>query len=449
MSSERWAAVCADAVRVEVRTLGCKVNRSESEALAEALAGMGVAVRDGTAGARSAAAPSADVIVVNTCTVTGEADAKARKEVRRALVATGGPVVVTGCLAAVDAAGLGALGERVVVAADRGSLAGTVASLVGQLPFARTAGAHDASADAPGRPPRRTRVLVKIQDGCDNRCAYCIVPDARGVPRSVRSADVVARVAALHREGAAEVVLTGVNIGRYSDSTGAGDLGALITDVAATGVRRIRVSSIEPPDLADRLLAAMADASAVAPHLHVPLQSGSDRTLAAMGRRYDSATFFEAIARARHALAELAVTTDVMVGFPGEGDDDFASSLDFITTCGFAKLHVFRYSRRAGTPAAASADQVSPAVINARAAILRALSAQLELAHCERRAGARATLLVERVRDGVACGTTEDHLRGTGRLEAVRPGDLVPVIVGCAAGTTSRGYYVEVERASD
>ncbi len=441
--------MCADAVSVEVRTLGCKVNRSESEALAEALAGMGVAVRHGTAGARSAEAPSADVIVVNTCTVTGEADAKARKEVRRALQATDGPVVVTGCLAAVDAEGLRSLGERVVVAADRGSLTGTVASLAGPLPFAGTAGKDHPSADAPSRPPRRTRALVKIQDGCDNRCAYCIVPDARGVPRSVPTADVVARVAALHGEGAAEVVLTGVNIGRYADAQGSRDLAELIAGLAATGVRRIRVSSIEPPDLTDRLLAALADAPAIAPHLHVPLQSGSDRILAAMGRRYDSAAFFNAIARARRALPELAVTTDVIAGFPGEGEDDFAASLDFIAACGFSKLHIFRYSRRAGTPAASSVDQVSPEVTNVRAAILRELSAQLELAHCARRAGARATLLVEQVRDGVACGTTEDHLRGTGRLDGVRPGELVPVIVGCAAGTASRGYYVEVERASD
>ena len=440
--------MCADALRVEVRTLGCKVNRSESEALAEALAAMGAVVRDGTAGVASDGAAWADVIVVNTCTVTGEADAKARKEVRRALAATDGPVVVTGCLAAIDAEGLAALGERVVVAAERGRLAGTVASLAGSS-LSAADGKYAGSTGEPRPAPHRTRALVKVQDGCDSRCAYCIVPDARCGPRSVPTLDVVARVAALHRSGAAEVVLTGVNIGRYCDPTGARDLGALITELAATGVRRIRVSSIEPPDLTDRLLEAMAEAAAVAPHLHVPLQSGSDRTLAAMGRRYDSAAFADAIARARRALPGLSVTTDVIAGFPGESEADFAASVDFIAACGFSKLHVFRYSRREGTPAAARPDQVSPEVIGDRAAILRELSAHLERAHCERRAGTCATLLVERVRDGVAGGTTEDHLRGSGRLDGVRPGELVPVIVGATAGTASRGYYVEVERASD
>jgi len=424
--------VSADAPRVALRTLGCKVNRSESEALAEQLAALGVAVTEDES--------EGDAVVVNTCTVTGEADAKARKEVRRALQRTAGPVVVTGCLASLDAEGLRSLGDRVVVQPDRTQLPGTIASLL------RPAGTPDPLPSRSGR-VFRTRALVKVQDGCDNRCAYCIVPDARGGPRSVPSDSVVARVAALAAGGTAEVVLTGVNIGRYSDGPAAPDLATLIERIAATGIRRIRVSSIEPPDLTPRLLEALAAAPAVVPHLHVPLQSGCDRTLAAMGRRYTAAGYAEALGRARLMLPGLAVTTDVIAGFPGETDADFDESLAYVEACGFAKMHVFRYSERAGTPAAAAPGQVAAPTKAARAERLRALSARLEREHAASREGGPATLLVESVREGVAAGTTEDHLRVRARIPGARAGDLVPIVIGRSVDGRPGGYYREEEDA--
>jgi threonylcarbamoyladenosine tRNA methylthiotransferase MtaB len=424
--------VRAEPARVAIRTLGCKVNRSESEALAQALAGMGIGSIEG------GRAP--DAVVVNTCTVTGEADAKARKEVRRALADTEGPVIVTGCLAAVDAEGLHSLGGRVVVQPDRTSLAATIAALL------KAGGGPGASA-AWGAATSRTRALVKVQDGCDNRCSYCIVPDARGAPRSVPAAEVVARVAAVHAAGTGEVVLTGINIGRYADGAGAPDLAALVGLVAATGIRRIRISSIEPPDLTDHLLGVLAGTPAVAPHLHVPLQSGCDRTLVAMGRRYGASAYADGLTRARSALPGLAVTTDVMAGFPGESDEDFASSFALVEACGFARLHVFRYSRRAGTAAASAPGQVPAKVSSGRAASLRALSTRLERARELSRAGGRAELLVESVRDGVAHGTTEDYLRIAADLPGARAGDLVAVELAASVGGGLRGYYGDGERA--
>jgi threonylcarbamoyladenosine tRNA methylthiotransferase MtaB len=287
---------------------------------------------------------------------------------------------------------------------------------------------------------------VKVQDGCDNRCAYCIVPDARGVPRSVPAEYVVARVAGLHASGTAEVVLTGVNIGTYG-AEGAPDLAALVKLVAATGVRRIRISSIEPPDLSERLLEVLAALPAVAPHLHVPLQSGCDRTLAAMGRRYDTASYACRLSLARDALPGLAVTSDVIAGFPGETDEDFAASAGFIEACGFAKLHVFRYSRRSGTPAATAPDQVTPAVKAVRARTLREMSGRFERAHANARAGQPAMLLVEAVRDGCARGTTEDYLRVSAESPGARAGDLVRVVLGQTADGAPRGYYVGERRA--
>jgi threonylcarbamoyladenosine tRNA methylthiotransferase MtaB len=424
--------VRAEVASVTVRTLGCKVNRSESEALAEALGTLGVTVSpDGNA---------VGCVVVNTCTVTAEADAKARKEVRRALEATCGPVVATGCLAAVDSASLRAIDPRVVVEPDRSRLARTVAALLLQV-------APDRARRSTGPPARaaagRTRALVKVQDGCDNRCAYCIVPDARGLPRSVPADAIVCRTRALVTAGTAEVVLTGVNIGRYRDGAGGLDLAALVSRVAATGIARIRLSSIEPPDVSARLLEVLAATPAVVPHLHVPLQSGSDRVLAAMGRRYDTAGYAAVLGAARGALPGLAVTTDVIAGFPGETGDDFAGTLESVERCGFAGLHVFRYSARAGTPAADAPDQVPAGVRSERARLLRDLGERLRARYARSRDGGSATLLVEALAgDGVARGTTEDHLRVSAALRGARVGELVPVRLTVSDDGAVRGYYV-------
>ncbi|HEY5467587.1 MAG TPA: MiaB/RimO family radical SAM methylthiotransferase [Coriobacteriia bacterium] len=433
-------AVAADAPRVALRTLGCKVNRAESESLAESLRSLGVAVGEdpGPTG----------TIVVNTCTVTAEADAKARKEVRRALAATQGTVVVTGCLAALEAEMLRALGDRVVVVCDRESLRATVAGIVGVGDASggkQLATVFGTASGACGT--FRTRALVKVQDGCDNRCAYCIVPDARGLSRSVAAAEILRRVEALCVAGTAEIVLTGVNLGRYTDGAAAPDLAALIELLAKTGIARIRLSSIEPPDLTERFLRVLGRTAAVAPHLHVPLQSGSDRTLSRMGRRYDTRAYADALARARAALPGVAVTTDVIAGFPGETDADAADSLAFVARCGFAKLHVFRYSKRAGTPAASTDGQVAAPVKAERARALRELGGALETAYAAGRDGQGADLLVEAVREGVAHGTTGDHLRVTVCYPDAHAGDLVPVRLGLDDDGSLRGYYVEETRA--
>ena len=409
--------------RVAVRTLGCKVNRAESEAIAGAIVAAGVCV--------VAPDTEADVVVVNTCTVTGEADAKARKEVRRALDAPGRPaVVVTGCLAAMGPHELADMGERVIVEADKSRVVGRVLALVaGAGRDRRTSTA--AGARAPG--VFRTRVDVKVQDGCDHRCAYCIVPDARGAPASVPLRDVIARVAALADSGVREVVLTGINLGRYAD--GVADLTELVAQVAATGIARVRLSSIEPLDLTDRLVTMLAATPAVMPHLHVPLQSGSDRILASMRRGYDSAAYAALVARARAAMPGLAVTTDVIAGFPGETEADHRTSLEFAGACGFARMHVFRYSLRKGTPAAAMACQVAPATRAARAGELRGLGAAMESGRAAGRVGEVADVLVERVEGQVAVGTSEDHLRVTFGAALARAGDVVRVVLtGWGAG---------------
>jgi threonylcarbamoyladenosine tRNA methylthiotransferase MtaB len=443
-------------LRVAFRTLGCKVNQVESERTAAALLGFG---------AELAEEPDADIVVINTCTVTGEADRKARKEVRRALRLPREPVVVvTGCLAALDADGLRAISPRVVVEADKDTLAGHIAELLG---IGRGAGRGDvaaaagmsvvpalgqgaagiASADPAGTlllPSRadtgfRTRAMLKVEDGCDNYCAYCIVPYARGLPRAVPLRRVVSEAETLVAGGTAEIVLTGINIGRYDDN--GADLADLVRAVAGTGVRRLRLSSIEPVHLTSRVLEALAGTRAVCPHLHVPLQSGSDHVLRAMDRAYDTSAFAAVIAEARAAIPGLALSTDVMVGFPGETPADSIATASFVERCGFMRLHVFRYSRRPGTLASEMPGQVDPRDKAIRAQRLRDTGTRLAAAYAASRAGGTVSVLVEKVSGGRGEGTSADYLKARFSAGDARPGDVVELVVSGAdasGGVTAR-----------
>jgi len=412
-------------------TLGCKVNQTESEAIAGQLASAGVSAVAGDA--------PASVIVINTCTVTAEADVKARKAIRRALELPGEPrVIVTGCLATIDPEGVASLGDRVTVEPDKARVA--AAALEGVA--LDTAGRRDAAA-VPVRDHRRARVQVKVQDGCDAYCAYCIVPFARGVPRSIAAADVLAEVARLHAEGVGEVVLTGINIGRYDD--GGLGLSGLVERVVATGVRRLRISSIEPEDLTPGLLDAMRH-PAVARHLHVPLQSGCDVTLSTMGRRYDTARYADVVAGARAALPGAAVTTDLLVGFPGESDEHFERTLAFVRQIGPARLHVFRYSARPGTVAAALPDQVPAPVRAARSVTARALGDELTREWASTLVGSNADVLVERVAGGRAEGTSSEYVRVSFSVPDgawVAVGDIERVAVAASEGAVASGERID------
>jgi threonylcarbamoyladenosine tRNA methylthiotransferase MtaB len=392
------------------RTLGCKVNQVESERIAGELI---------SAAFELVPEEAAEVVVVNTCSVTGEADRKARKEVRQALGLPRSPlVVVTGCLAALDAPTLRALSERVVVEADKSLVAARVAEALGLAPAAspsqatalRAAGFH-------------TRAMVKVEDGCDAYCAYCIVPYARGLPRSTPLRDVVAEVEALVEAGTAEVVLTGINIGRYRDGTA--DLAELVREVAATGVPRVRLSSIEPLDLSGRLLETLADTPSACRHLHVPLQAGCDTTLRAMDRAYDTKAYAAILAEARSVLPDVALSTDVIAGFPGESVADAMTTLSFVEECGFMRLHVFRYSPRPGTLAAEMPGQVDPRDKRIRSERLRDAGRRLADEYARGRSGSEAEVLVERVSEGMAEGTSEDYLKVTFDAGGARVGELV------------------------
>lgn len=414
-----WARIVPEgSSRVAFVTLGCKVNQTESEAIAAELA----------TAPGSCAPEAADVVVINTCTVTGEADHKARKAVRHALALPQEPVVVvTGCLAALDAPALRSLGERVVVEADKEAVAAQVRERLDDSAPALTSAAAPtgpAASVAPASP--RTRAQLKVEDGCDAFCTYCIVPYARGVPRAVPAERVIAEAERLVAAGVSEIVLTGINIGRYNDA--GMRLPGLVERVAATGVPRVRLSSIEPGDVDDALLAAAVRTPAFCAHLHVPLQSGADGVLARMGRPYDAERYTETIARVCEALPGVAVTTDIIVGFPGETDAEFAETRALAEASGFSRLHVFRYSARPGTPAAVMDGQVPSHVRAARSAELRALGERLALAYANTQVGRTIEILVERAEGGVAEGTTREYVRARVPVEGASPGTLVRAV---------------------
>lgn len=431
-----------------VLNLGCKVNRAESDTMAASCI---------AAGAERTPPEDADVAIVNTCTVTAEADAKTRKAIRRLSRKCSCPVIVTGCAAAIHGSELAGLGEHVVVeparlkasqmavdvlqrcgagaVGDAGLESGTDpgagaacdgrARADGVMPGgdaecsvldegpAETAADCGSASSAPDSNPSiaafeasspeaarvratggfKTRMDIKIQDGCPNSCTFCIVHIARGPMVSVDADDVVSQVESAACAGVGEVVLTGINLGCYR-SRGL-KLPGLIERLMQTGIGRVRISSIEPPHVDEELAGVMAEyGQRICAHLHVPLQSGCDRTLEAMGRLYDTAEFERRIAIVREARPELSLTTDVIVGFPGETDGDFEESLAFCRRIGFSKMHVFRYSRREGTPAATMEGQVPPETMAARSARMRELSDQMRLEDAGSRVGGRERLLM-------------------------------------------------------
>ncbi|MDO4291135.1 MAG: MiaB/RimO family radical SAM methylthiotransferase [Eggerthellaceae bacterium] len=397
-------------MRFCVVNLGCKVNRVEADGFERLLR---------EAGGEDAPEEAADLVVVNTCTVTAEADKKTRKAVRHALRANGrARVVVTGCAAAIDAAAFSAMDARVEVVPkaemalwlrDEAHAIGACDKGTGRLshcesPCVPLNFAHVTNDLSPCHVRHiRTRVGVKVQDGCDNACTYCIVHVARGRATSRPLSEVRAEVRSLAQAGVREIVLSGINLGSYRwEGAGLAQLLQVLLDdtaqIHAEGEPpcRFRVSSIEPADVQPDFIDLLAGANGrVCRHLHLPLQAGSTRVLTEMARPYTASGYAALVERLYAQVPELSLTTDVIVGFPGETDADFQETLALARRCRFSKIHVFPYSRREGTPAAARADQVAPEVKSARAAELRRLSAELREADLAARAGARELALVE------------------------------------------------------
>jgi threonylcarbamoyladenosine tRNA methylthiotransferase MtaB len=420
--------------RVHLDFVGCRLNQAEVEAMARRFAARGDAIADD--------ADDADLVVINTCAVTRTAARKSRQIIRQAARANpDAEIVVTGCYTELSP--------------------GEVAALPGVVRVVDNAG-KDALGDPPpdyereplqreALPPGtlgRTRAFVKVQDGCDNRCTFCVTTLARGEGRSRPIDEVVREAEMLAAAGYQEIVLTGVHLGSYGrDLDSGGDLAALVRALLIdTDVSRIRLSSLEPWEIVPGFFDLWSDPRLGA-HLHLPLQSGCDATLRRMARRTTRHDFAALLDDARRHIPDLAVTTDVIVGFPGETASEFAESLAFVEEMGFARLHVFPYSSRAGTAAARMPGHISKSEKKARAAQMGDLSDSLWRAFRRRYVGQTLDVLWESARGAtpegfVWSGLTGNYLRVTttaprnlantitaARLVALNGADLRGVLV--------------------
>ena len=355
-----------------IYTLGCKVNQYESEAIAEALAREGVCVLPPT--------EICDAYIINTCTVTAESDRKARQFIRRAISRNPyAVIVVTGCLAQTSPDSLRAIAgvHAIVGNAEKMQAATETLRLLRQAvrPAIPSCSVSDL-ASAPFEPMaittfERTRAYIKIEDGCESRCTYCIIPSARGPIRSKPMADVIDEVRVLTAGGCREVVLTGIETASWGKDLADGDLASLLAAVdGIEGIGRVRLGSLDPSLIRQDFVDKIAPLASLAPHFHLSLQSGSSRILAKMKRKYNAEQAMRAITLLRENIKGVQFTTDVIVGFPGETEKDFAETLDFVRRARFLNVHVFPYSKRQGTPAATMPDQVSTEEKNRRLHIL-------------------------------------------------------------------------------
>jgi threonylcarbamoyladenosine tRNA methylthiotransferase MtaB len=376
--------------------LGCKVSHTDAHAVRERL------LADG-----HTESPEADVAILNTCCVTNEAVAKSRKTAAR-LARNHRRVYVTGCGANLASSGFAGLSGNVVVVAKRSEeTPDAVAGDLGAIGCVQA----DARLD-------RVRAFVKIQDGCSFSCSFCVVPLVRGESRSRSASAVLAEIRKRVGQGHREVVLTGINLGCFRDRAEGWSLPRLVREAGATpGLARLRLSSIEINHVSDELVAALRETPTVARHLHVPLQSGDDRVLRAMGRRYSVATYLR---RLEPPAEELNLTSDVIVGFPTEDEAAFASTLRTVERAGITKVHVFPYSPRPGTRTA-DADPVAPEAKKERSARLRALSHEQSLRRWRGKLGAEDTVLVDRPGRGYGDDYSPWQLTGEiGELVTVR-----------------------------
>ena len=403
-------------MKAALYTLGCKVNQFESSAIGLALQQRGYELVDFR--------EKADVYIVNTCTVTAMGDKKSRQTVRQARRENPGAVVaVCGCYPQVspeDAKNLGA--DVVCGTGSRMELVDLVEQAVRDKK--RAVAIHETNKQfeqlTSGRVPGRTRALLKIQDGCQNFCAYCIIPYARGPVRSLPLEEVTREAARLAAEGYREIVLTGIEISSYGqDLETKPGLSRAVAAVCRTAPEvRLRLGSLEPRTIDPAFCGALSREENLCPHFHLSLQSGCDETLLRMGRKYDTARYARSLRLLREAFPGCAVTTDLIVGFPGEDEREFLQTMEFIRECGFAAMHIFPYSKRAGTRAAGMPGQVLRAEKARRAKIAAQAAAQMKHSYHAGLVGTVQEVLFETQKEGLYTGHAGNYVEvsapGTG-----------------------------------
>jgi len=414
-------------MKVAFHTLGCKVNQYDSQAMLELFERAGYTAGDFD--------DVCDVYVINTCTVTGTGDKKSLQAVRRARrLNPAAEIVVCGCLAQRD-------GEKLLKTTNARLILGTarraeVVTLLAQAirenrQICAVTDVRRAAFEPLliTRHEGRTRATLKIQEGCDRFCAYCIIPYVRGGIRSRAVADVAAEAQRLSEAGYREIVLTGIHLTSYGrDLKDGADLLSVIRAVhALPGVERIRLGSLEPVIATADFARSLAELPKVCPQFHLALQSGCDSVLRRMRRRYDTAAFRQSAAALRAVFPGCALTTDVMSGFPGETEAEHAESLSFCREMGFSRMHVFPYSEREGTPAAEMPDAVPRPLREQRARELIALGREMARDYAQSQVGSVRSVLFEACEDGAAVGYTMEYMRCA--VQGALPGETRPVLI--------------------
>ncbi len=422
-------------------TLGCKVNQYDSEAMLEQF------LENGYLAAEQGA--PADVYVINTCTVTGTGEQKSMQAVRRFQRQNpNAEIIIAGCLAQKKAEELLDTGARLILGVQhRADVVPLFERAVAQNRQIMAVEGLDQVAFEPlsirGH-QGHTRALMKIQEGCDNHCTFCIVPSVRGGIRSRALADIRREAQALADAGFQEIVLTGVHLTSYGrDQEDRPTLADAVAAAAqADGIQRIRLGSLEPVIVTEAFVTAIHGIPKLCPQFHLALQSGSDAVLQRMKRRYNTAQFLRAAQRLRAAYPDAALTTDVIVGFPGETEEEFAQTVAFCQSVGFMKIHVFPYSPREGTPAAAMPGQLPKQVKSERVRQLIEIADQLSVSYRQTMAGTvQPVLLEEYRRGGELAGYTPQYIPVT--CHAGRVGEICPVLLLEPAGEGMRGEAVE------
>ncbi|MFA6649373.1 MAG: tRNA (N(6)-L-threonylcarbamoyladenosine(37)-C(2))-methylthiotransferase MtaB [Candidatus Izemoplasmatales bacterium] len=416
-------------MKVAFLTLGCKVNFYETEAVWELMQKHGYERVDFKA--------RSDVYIINTCTVTNNSDGKSRKMIREAISRNPeGIVVIMGCFSQLKAGQVLAIpGVKIVLGTKNRNLIpdyiaeylkkktilNKVELLESNLAF------DDLSINAFAR---HQRAFLKIQDGCNNFCSYCIIPYARGRVRSKQPKQVIKEAKTLVDNNFKEIILTGIHTGGYGVDLPNYRFVNLLQDLETIkGLERIRISSIETSELTEDVISVIAHSQKIVNHLHIPLQSGSDTILKAMNRKYDKQEYTRIISKLRAMIPNLAITTDVIVGFPGETESDFAEMVAFIREINFQELHVFPYSRREGTVAAAMPNQISGAIKKERVNILLKLSDELAKAYINTNINIPLQVIPETYHDGYLHGHTANYIfvKFLGKSDQI--GELVDIVI--------------------
>ena len=425
-------------MKVSFYTLGCKVNQHETGSMQQLFINEGYTL--------AADGEQADVYVVNSCTVTAGGDKKSRQWLRRCKRENPFAItVLTGCLPQAFPQLADEIAEADVVTGssarhdilraiqqfrEQGRRVVTIAEYTNEDLFEELPAAHFEG---------HTRAFVKVEDGCNRFCAYCIIPYARGRVRSRNEKSILREIEALAAEGYREVVITGINLCCYGQDTGT-NLAELVEKAAAIqGIQRIRLGSLEPDLLPEETLLRLAAVKSLCPQFHLSLQSGCDKTLARMGRTYTSANYAALLAHLRELFFEPEFTTDIIVGFPGESEADFCESMAFVKSCGFLKVHVFSYSPRPGTAAAEFNEQIPEQVKQRRHAALTDAAEIMRISTINTRQGLPQEILLEKpLSQNLFTGYTRGYIPVAVKAHDAKQGDIVNALLGAYNGARCR-----------